>query len=154
VNIKESRHDGIESSFTLYYLPYLSLNTSLNFMDVTFRSGDNEGNRLKLIPDKTVCTSLFINPHKHVHLTVTHTLTDEVYLDDPNSVTLPSYQTIDLKLRLDIKRVRFHFLVENVADEEYSSNGYLLFDAAALENVPLLYPARGRYMQGGISVLF
>ncbi|UCF05147.1 MAG: TonB-dependent receptor [bacterium] len=154
VNIKESRHDGIESSITLYYLPYLSLNTSLNFMDVTFRSGDNEGNRLKLIPGKTVSTSLFIDPHERLHLTVTHTLTDEVYLDDSNSVTLPRYQTIDLKLRLDIKRVRFHFLVENIADEEYSSNGYLLLDMATFENVPLLYPARGRYIQGGISVLF
>lgn len=153
-NIQRSRHDGVEGSATLYFLPRLSASTALNVTDVTFRSGDQVGNELKNIPGLSVNTTLNLYLPHRVSTTIAHRYTGETFLDDANSVTLPAYQTFDAKLQWRYRSARFHLLVMNLADNLYNNSGFLLFDPVTFQNVPFFFPAQGRTYHSRVAFLF
>ncbi|MCG8451265.1 MAG: TonB-dependent receptor, partial [Pirellulales bacterium] len=153
-NIQKSRHDGIEGSLTLYFLPKFRFNSTINHMDVTFRSGDNEGNALKNIPKQTVQNALTIYLTSNLELALAHRYQSKVFLDDANSMTLAGHQTFDVKLRVKTKMFGLDFLIKNLANNRYNSSGFALFDQQAFQNVAFLYPAEGRYFQSSLDFSF
>jgi outer membrane cobalamin receptor len=153
-NIQKSRHDGIEGSVTLYFLPRLSLTSTVNYMDVTFRSGDNEGNALKNIPRETVQNALTVYLTSNLELDLAHRYQSKVFLDDANTMTLSGHQAFDGKLRIMTNKFGLSFLIKNLANKRYNSSGFALFDQQTFENVAFLYPAEGRYFQSSLDFPF
>ena len=150
-NIQESRHDGVESSATLYLPPRLRIGSVFNHARVVFRSGENLDNRLKNIPRNSLNNKLDVFLPSKVQLTLGHNYIGEVFLDDANTVTTPSYHTVDAKVAVQRDRFRAHVSLFNLADKEYNSSGYVLFDQGSMANVSYLFPAQGRSVLAGID---
>lgn len=131
-------------------MPRLSLSSVFNYADVAFRSGEKDGNRLKNIPQTHLSNRLGAYLTNDLQLTFGHNYIGEVFLDDENEVTLPSYQTVDARLAMGFRHFRIHLGVFNLLDEKYSS-GYVLFDPMSQQDVSYFFPAQGRSLQAGID---
>jgi len=153
-NIQKSRHTGLEGSLMIYLLPRLSVSQTLNVMNVTFRSGEFQGNSLKNIPRKSISNNLHIYLGHDVQMTLAHRYISKVFLDDDNTTTLSGYHTFDTKLQLNIKFILVHLMVMNITNNHYNSSGYVLYDANSMQNVRYLYPSQGRYFESGIEFSF
>lgn len=150
-NIQRSRHNGFEGTATLYFSPTFSLNSSFNFVDVTFRSGENKTNKLKNIPNKSIATSLNFYFTNEFQSTITYRSISQVFLDDSNDITLPGYHTFDAKFQWKTKFGRIYILGFNLSNSHHNSSGYILFDPNTFQNVPFLFPSQGRNFQSGIE---
>ena len=114
-------------------------------MNVTFRSGENEGKALKNIPKGVVQNHFNIRLNSRLQLTLAHRYQSKVYLDDTSTTSLAGHQTFDTQLRLKTGLVGMSVLVKNLANNHYNSSGFVLFDQQTFQNVAFLYPAEGRY---------
>lgn len=153
-NIQESRHDGIELNFTAYVLPRLALAHSSTWMDVSFRSGQYEGNRLKNIPTTAMTNSARLVLGESGLFTVTHYFASSVHLDDANTQALPGGSTFDATVQWRFGGAQFQFTAKNLADANINRVGFLLFDPATSDDVQYVYPSGGRYLQATISFGF
>lgn len=150
-NIQKSRHSGFEESLIIYLSPRFSVRQTLNIMNVTFRSGEFQGKRLKNIPRKSLSNNLHIYLNENLQVTIAHKYISKVYLDDANSSTLTGYHTFDTKLQLNFKIIRLHLMVMNIFNNRYNSSGYVLYDPNSMQNIQYLYPSQRRYFQTGIN---
>ncbi|MEE2877151.1 MAG: TonB-dependent receptor [Candidatus Neomarinimicrobiota bacterium] len=146
-NIKKSRHSGFEGSLGVYFANRIRLNSTLNIMDVTFSTGDYEGNRLKNIPRTSYTNRFTFRINSYLNIILAHRFLGEVFLDDANSVSLPAYNAIDGRMQLRLNQIRIDLDVFNLMGTHYSSSGYMLFDPFLQDNVKFLYPAQGRYIE-------
>ena len=146
-NIKKSRHSGFEGSLGVYFANRIRLNSTLNIMDVTFSTGDYEGNRLKNIPRTSYTNRFTFRINSYLNIIMAHRFLGEVFLDDANSVSLPAYNAIDGRMQLRLNQIRIDLDVFNLMGTHYSSSGYMLFDPFLQDNVKFLYPAQGRYIE-------
>lgn len=150
-NILKSKHSGVEAALTAYLTQRFRYAGTFNFMNVTFESGDFKGNRLKNIPKNNITNSVNLALNANANITFSHKFFNEVYLDDANTITLPGFHLFDSRLQLSYKQYLFDLSIFNLADKQYNSSGYVLFDAFANQNVQFLYPAQGRFIQGSLS---
>jgi outer membrane receptor protein involved in Fe transport len=152
-NILQSRHDGIEASLTARLSPVLSLRNAFTLMQVTFRSGENAGKRLKNIPQVVATSSAHLSPGKSIEGTLTHRFVGGLFLDDPNREWLPGSHSFDAMLSWMVGAVRLQLVGVNVGDSHASTGGFLVYDANRGTNVRLLYPSGGRQLRIGATVL-
>jgi outer membrane cobalamin receptor len=152
-NILQSRHDGIEGSLTAKLSPSLSLRHALTLMRVTFRSGDDAGNRLKNIPETAVTSAVHVSFGDGVEGTVTHRFIGGLFLDDANRETLPGNHRIDATVSWALGAVRLHLTGVDLGDSHASSGGFLVYDPDRGASVRLLYPGAGRHLRAGVTVL-
>jgi iron complex outermembrane receptor protein len=151
-NILESRHDGFEGSAEVNWNSRVEVRSSVNLLDVSFRSGSNSGNQLKAIPHVGLTNGVHLQLSQALGVGFTHRFMGEAYLDDENTTTLPSFSTVDAIARFEWRRATFRFSVTNLANTLYSSTGFLLFDPASASEEKLLYPAQGRSFAIGIEI--
>ncbi len=152
-NILASRHDGIEVAATAY-LPRLTLTHSSTWMDVTFRDGEEKGNRLKNLPANAMTNTVRLRLgglERGGHATLTHRFAGGVYLDDANAIELSGGSTFDAAVGWRFGRARVQLAAMNLADAELSRVGFLLFDPATSTQVEYVYPAAGRHLRATVS---
>ena len=102
-NILKSKHSGVEGSLGFYFGNRVQFNNTVNFMDVTFESGDFEGNQLKNIPKSAITNRLSLALTPSLNFIVTHKFFNEVFLDDANTVTLTSFNVFDSQLQFNVQ---------------------------------------------------
>ena len=144
-NILKSQHKGIEGLLGIYKSSRIRLNSTIDIGEVTFDSGDHKGNMLKNIPKITYTNRLFLKIGTLTNLVLTQKFFGKVYLDDANTVSLPSNTILNCKLQFIINKLSIDFSLFNLADKQYHSSGYLLFDPMIQENVQFYFPAQRRY---------
>ena len=144
-NILKSQHKGIEFLLGLYKSHRIRLSSTIDIAEVTFGSGDYEGNMLKNIPKITYTNRFFIKTSAFSNLVLTQKFFGSVYLDDANAVSLPSNSIFNCKLQFIIKDLSIDISLFNLIDKLYYSSGYLLFDPILQENVQFYFPAQRRY---------
>jgi outer membrane receptor protein involved in Fe transport len=144
-NILKSQHKGIECFLGIYKSNRIRLNSTIDIAEVTFGSGDYEGNMLKNIPKITYTNRFSIKTSAFSNLVLTQKFFGSVYLDDANTVSLPSNTILNCKLQFIIKDLSIDLSLFNLTDKFYYSSGYLLFDPMLQENVQFYFPAQRRY---------
>jgi outer membrane receptor protein involved in Fe transport len=151
-NIQESRHDGLELSFTARLLRWISVRHSSTFMRVVFRSGKLAGNRLKNIPRNSLATAVFLSPFPTVQFSLTHRHTGSLALDDGNSHEISAYDRFGARADWSRGRLAIYLSANNLFDRQASSLGFLSFNPATGQQVPFVYPIGGRAVRLGVSV--
>ena len=149
VNIGKSRHRGVEAGLEIEGGP-ASVLLSYSLQAATSRSGPNAGRRLKAIPRHTLSTGLSLRPLQSpgsLELSAMVYHLRGMYLDDPNSRSLPDYTRMDLRIGLRALGLGFHIDLRNLAGARYSSTGFL--DPGGSGEV-YLYPAAGRVLEASI----
>lgn len=152
-NILESRHDGLEGSLVTHLSPSLSLRHALTLMRVTFRSGDDTGNRLRNVPETVITNGAHISLGSGVEGTVTHRYLGGLFLDDANRERLPGSHRIDATVSWAVGAVRLHLTGVDLSDSHASTGGFLVYDPDREANVRMLYPEGGRFLRAGVTVL-
>lgn len=153
-NILESRHDGIELTFTAYLLSRLALTHSSTWMKVSFRSGEYEANRLKNIPTTAMTNTARISIGGTGITSFTHHYASGVYLDDANLLKLPGGSSFDAAVQWTFGATRWQLTAINLADTKINRVGFLLFDPVTSMQVPYVYPSGGRYLHAAVSFGF
>ena len=146
VNIGRSRHRGIEAGADLAG-SRASTFANYTLQSVTSRSGDNEGKRLKAIPRQTLSGGVSVRPWRTLESSVLVTNVRDVWLDDANTVALPSFTRVDARAALGIRRVSVFVEARNLLGERYASTGYL--DPGG-SGEAYFHPAAGRMIELGI----
>jgi outer membrane cobalamin receptor len=153
-NILASRHDGVELSVTASLFSTLALTHSSTWMNVSFRSGEFDGNRLKNIPSTAMTNTARVGIGGAGVASVTHYFAGGVYLDDANLQKLPGGSTFDAAVQWSFGRVRWQLTAINLTDEKINRVGFLLFDPATSTEVRYVYPSGGRYLNTSVSLGF
>jgi outer membrane receptor protein involved in Fe transport len=123
-------------------------------MDVTFRSGDQAGNRLKNLPASAMTNTARVALGKlngGGQASITHRFASSVYLDDENAVELSGGSTFDAAVGWNFGRARVQLAAMNIADAKLSRVGFLLFDPATSGQVEYVYPSAGRHFRATLS---
>jgi outer membrane receptor for ferrienterochelin and colicin len=151
-NILESRHDGLEVAIAAHFAPGLSLTHSSTWMDVSFRGGDEVGNRLKNLPAAAMTNTAAFRVGRSGQASVSHHYAGSVYLDDSNAVELPGGSTFDAAVQWNFGRVGVQLAGMNLADANISRVGFLLFDPVTSGQAQYVYPSAGRYLRATVSI--
>ena len=146
VNIGRSRHRGIEAGASLGG-PRASIFTNYTLQAVTSRSGANAGNRLKAIPRHTSSAGMTAQPWRALETSLLVTDVRGVYLDDANTVELPTFTRVDARAGIGVRGAGIFVEARNLFDRRYSSTGFL--DPAG-SGEAYFHPAAGRAVQVGI----
>lgn len=146
VNIGRSRHRGVEASANVEGA-HASVFGAYTLQDATSRSGSAQGNRLKAIPRHTLNGGVTITPASAFDASLSATNVRGIFLDDDNSITLPNYTRVDLRVGLRAAGQSLYAEVRNVLDEHYSGTGFL--DPAGT-GAAYYYPAAGRIFSVGV----
>ncbi|GEM_PF-320471 len=147
-NIQESRHDGTEIGFRFYRLPDVTAFINFTWTRVTFRSGSRIGNELKAIPKTVTSVGALYRHPVGLSFSIAWNFVNEIYLDDENTARLPNYHHGSAKLSFSASPVTVFIDVDNLANQRFSSTGFLLFGET------FLYPSAGRTIQGGVALEF
>ncbi|UBZ05585.1 TonB-dependent receptor [Salegentibacter mishustinae] len=99
--------------------------SQFNFRDYIQNAEDHSGNRLTGVPRNVLVTGIEMNLPKSLALNLQHNFTDEIPLDDANSVYADSYHLIQAKLvwnkRFSNKYdLEFYAGVDNLLNQKYS----------------------------------
>lgn len=123
VNIGKSQHRGLESGLSIERPGWFSAFANYTVQDVTQQSGENIGNAVKAIPETAFATgvSTDIGPFG---ASLTLKAISGIWVDDENTVELPDYSTVDLRLSWKLTDWLFTIDVYNALDEEYDSTAY------------------------------
>ncbi len=146
VNIGKSRHRGIEASANAEG-SNASAFVGYTLQAATSQSGGSIGKNLKAIPRHTLNAGLTTAPAAHIDASVIATHVRGAYLDDDNTITLPAYTRVDLRLGYRAAGRSVFAEVRNVFDKKYSTTGFA--DPAGTSEF-YYYPAAGRMIEVGI----
>lgn len=152
-NILESRHDGLEVAVTAHLDDRFTLVHSSTWLDVSFRSGEEEGNRLKNLPAAAMTNTALLRFGRAGEASVSHHFAGSVYLDDSNTIDLPGGSTFDAAVQWRFGRARAQLAAMNLADAHINRVGFLLFDPTTSGQVPYVYPSGGRYLRASVSIV-
>jgi outer membrane receptor protein involved in Fe transport len=150
VNIGESRHRGVESGLKLYVGSATTAFVNYTLQEVTFQFGENEGNYVKAIPRDFISSGVRAAHGSGVGGSVTLNTARRIFLDDANTIGLPDYTTVALRLSYEQRPFTLFGEAFNLFDATYSTTG---FPDPAGEGVVFYYPAAGRVLQVGLNVV-
>jgi len=150
VNIGESRHRGIESGLKMYVGSSVTAFVNYTLQEVTFQFGENEGNYVKAIPRDFISSGVRAAHRSGFGGSVTLNSARRIFLDDANTIRLPDYTTVALRLSYEQRPFTLFGEAFNLFDATYSTTG---FPDPAGEGVVFLYPAAGRVLQVGLNVV-
>jgi outer membrane receptor protein involved in Fe transport len=115
--------------------------------DVTSRSGDNAGKRLKAVPRHTLTGGITLGPWRTLETSLLITRVGDVYIDDANTIELPDFTRVDARAGLSVRGVTFFVDARNLFDRRYSSSGFV--DPGGTGEI-YFYPAAGRALDIGV----
>ncbi len=147
VNIGRSRHRGVEGGASWRAGDRFSLFTSYTLQAATSRAGANTGKALKAVPRQAVSAGVTFSPEAlpELHLTSIHAR--DIYLDDANTVRLPSWTRVDVQVGQRIGPLALMLHLRNVLGARHSTTGFL--DPSGTGQV-YYHPAAGRTLQFGL----
>lgn len=150
VNIGKSRHRGVEAGLSLERAGWGSVFANYTLQDVTQQSGDNIGNAVKAIPKTAVGAgvSTGVGPFG---ASFTLKSVSGIWVDDANTVELPNYATVDVRLSWEISAWKFTADIYNALDEDYDSTAY---PDPAGSDVLFLFPSAMRTVSLGARFRF
>jgi outer membrane receptor protein involved in Fe transport len=146
VNIGRSRHRGLEASAKVEGARSSTF-VAYALQAATSRSGESAGQRLKAIPRHTLTSGVTVAPFRFLDGALVATHVRGIFLDDANTVTLPSHTRVDLRVGVRAGGRSLFADVRNLFDAKYSSTGFL--DPSGSGQV-YFYPAAGRILEVGI----
>ena len=123
VNIGESRHRGVETSFSVEKSRLGSVFLNYTLQNVTFLKGENEGNRVKAIPLHAFSGGVSADTGP-LSSSLTFRGVQNMYVDDANTTELPNYVTLDIRISYTRNSVRLILDVFNALDKKYNSTAY------------------------------
>ncbi len=147
VNIGRSRHRGVEAGASWRAGDLWSVFTSYTLQAATSRAGANAGKALKAVPRQAVSAGVSFSPEALPELHVTSTHARDIYLDDANSVRLPSWTRVDVQVTQRIGPLALMLQLRNVLGARHSTTGFL--DPSGTGQV-YYHPAAGRTLQLGL----
>ena len=153
-NIVQSRHEGLEGSVGIWYRTFFRVQTTFNWLNVTFRTPDLRGNRLKNIPRTGAATVLTFYPARRWQATISHQFTGGVYLDDINRVDLPGHHEVGAVVSLTIGGTKLALRATNLTDTSRGIRGYTVYDPATDREVSIVFPTRERRFEGTVETSF
>ena len=151
-NIKRSRHQALELQTLGHLWRDIELRNALTFGRAVFRAGPYQGNQLKNLPRVSTQTALSVPLPAELIVTFAHSATSRSWLDDENTAQVLGVHLFDAGLRRVSGPIEISLRVENLADKRGAGFGFLLFDPASMQNVPMLYPIGGRTIRFAIKV--
>ena len=150
VNIGKSRHRGVESGLSFGKAGLGSVFANYTLQDVTQQTGDNKGNAVKAIPKHGISAGVTAEVGPFDATVVLKSLSG-MWVDDANTVELPDYATVDLRLSWDVKDWRFTADVFNLLDESFDATAY---PDPAGSDVLFLFPSALRTVSIGANYTF
>ena len=146
-NIASSRHRGIELGFQLDKLDLASFRFNYTLQNVTYRTGDYEGNFVKAIPRDFLSAAVSMPILEKIQTMVAVQSTRRIWLDDANTIDLPNFSSVDFKMTYALNRFTIEFEAINLMNNFFSTTGFL--DPGG-SDIVFLYPAAGRALQAGL----
>lgn len=147
VNIGRSQHRGVEGGASWRSRDRWSLFTSYTLQAATSRAGANAGKALKAVPRQAVSAGVSFSPEALPALHVTSIHARDTYLDDANTVRLPSWTRVDVQVGQRIGPLALMLQLRNVLGARHSTTGFL--DPSGTGQV-YYHPAAGRTLQLGL----
>ncbi len=148
-NLGKSRHRGIETEAALY-LGSATVRGSYAYQATTLRFEPFQGNFVKAIPRDVVSAGIDL-PLGPIGVSATLKSARRIFLDDANTIRLPSYSSVDARLSYDLGQATLMADVFNVFDAEFSTTG---FPDPAGSDAVFVYPYSGRHFRLGAFVRF
>lgn len=148
-NLGKSRHRGIETEAALY-LGSTTVRGSYAYQATTLRFEPFDGNFVKAIPRDVVSAGVDL-PFGSFGASATLKAARRIFLDDANTLRLPSYTSVDARLSYDLGRATVAAEVFNLFDSKFSTTGFP--DPAGSEAI-FVYPYSGRHFRLGAFVRF
>ena len=140
VNIGKSRHRGVESGLTLGKPGLVTIFANHTLQDVTQQTGENKGNAVKAIPLHSISAGLSAQAGPFGASLILKSLSG-MWVDDANTVELPDYSTVDVRLSWEMKDVRLDVDIFNALNAAFDTTAYP--DPAGSE-VIFLFPSAPR----------
>jgi len=123
VNLDDTEHQGIELTIETQVIPYIDLSANYTYLNAEFTDGANKGNDLPLIPEHTYnVTAQTVLPAEIYAAISWNYVSTTLFANDVTNTfdeQIPSYQTVDLKLRKKIKKLELALQINNLFDEKY-----------------------------------
>ncbi len=148
-NIASSRHRGLETGLSLEAEDIASLRFNYTLQNVTYRTGDNEGNFVKAIPRDYISAAVSLPILNRIQAMAALRSARRIWLDDANTVELENFSSIDFKFTYAVGWLVIEFETFNLLNNFFSTTGFL--DPGGSETV-FVYPAAGRAMQVGVRL--
>jgi outer membrane receptor protein involved in Fe transport len=147
VNIGESRHRGVEAGLRLNTPGAGTAFLNYTLQHATAEGGDDAGRYLKAIPRQFITGGLTATPLPELQAGMQVSHARNIFLDDANTVTLPSFTRVDARVSYPIRGLRLFLDVRNVFDAVYSTTGFT--DPSGTDAV-YYHPAAGRTFELGL----
>ncbi len=123
VNIGKSQHRGVEAGLSVERPGWFGVFANYTLQDVTQQSGDNIGKAVKAIP-KTALSAGVSSEQGPFGAAIVMKSVSDIWIDDANTVALPDYSTLDVRLSLELADWRLSVDIHNALDEEYDTTAY------------------------------
>ena len=149
VNIGKSRHQGLETSVSFTIKSNLNLVLNHTHQSAKSRIGEYEGKFLKAIPRDVIYGGLNTVHKSGVGGGIIIKSANRIFLDDANTITLPNYTTVDVRLKYKRGLISATLDLFNIFDLSYSTTGYP--DASGSGHT-YFYPAAGREVRLGLII--
>ncbi len=152
VNLDETRHIGVETEVAVKPVSRLEVSADYTYTRATFRSGDNAGKRIPLVPEHRVDAEALCSLPLDIALGAGVRYVGDMYSGgdyDNDLARLDGYWLLNLFVRYSPRYVpgelELYFGVENVLDTIYASMGY------DWGTEVVYYPGAGRSWKLGAS---
>lgn len=147
MNIGSTRRIGTEAE-VVWKREWYGASTRWAFVDARFDGGENDGNRVPLVPGAYGTTSMWVEPVPEFRLTASYTFVSEQYKggDEGNEFKkLDSYGLFSLRANVIMSDyASLYCSVHNLFDEVYATSAYS----------GVYYPGSGRSFRMGITLVY
>ena len=138
VNLDDTQHKGLELSLETQAIPRIDLSAHYTYLNAKFVDGENAGKTLPLIPKHSYTViAQTVLPAKIQAAISWNYVGDSFFSNDASNnfgQTIPSYQTVDLKLTKKIEQLELAIMVNNLFSENYYNYGINSTSAAGKYN--------------------
>lgn len=149
VNVGESRHQGLEAGLEVLRLGRVDGHVSYTLQSVTARAGPYAGRSLKAIPRHGWSGGVSVAVSSGLEAGADVTRASGAWLDDDNTVALPAFTRVDLRLAADVAGTTAFMEARNVLDARYSTTG---FPDPGGSGTVYYFPGAGRTLGIGIEL--
>jgi outer membrane receptor protein involved in Fe transport len=146
VNHQETRHAGLEVMISLLYKNSWKGFININSVKATVGTGMFKGKYLPNAPGLSQSIGVVYSPDHGVGGSLVHHGASGIYIDIENSSKLDAYGVLSTRINYRYKWLTLNFDVNNILNNSYSTNGYLLNETR------FFYPAAGRSLYFGLQI--
>jgi iron complex outermembrane receptor protein len=146
-NIGATRRVGLEPELA-WTRRWVGASTRWTFVDARFAEGENDGNRVPLVPWAYGTTAIWVEPASQLRLTLQHSYVSDQYQggDEENtSRKMDAYGLINFRVNMAVSdHVSLVVSMNNIFDETYATSAYS----------GGFYPGTGRNFRFGITAVY